>query len=161
MGFKLGTARQPYAVNGEIKSKLSFKNSPYDKDGLSVPGNPVIRVPLPDSIMAEANGPNHHTDPNTIYLNDKIDPNSSLAREVINHEMIHMTDMKISPNKLSYTDNSVIHEGTVYPRKDINGKDMIQDIETGEWKIAGHPSFPWEKDADILEMKSNDADIQG
>ena len=35
MGYKLGTARQPYAVNGEIKSKLTFKNSPYDKDGLS------------------------------------------------------------------------------------------------------------------------------
>ena len=70
MGFKLGTSRQPYAVNGEIKSKLSFKNSPYNEDGLSVPGNPVIRVSLPDDIIAEANGPDHPKHPNSIYLNE-------------------------------------------------------------------------------------------
>ena len=150
MGFKLGTSRQPYAVNGEIKSKLTFKNSPYDEDGLSVPGNPVIRVPLPDGIVAEANGPNHPEHPNSIYLNEKVDPNSETARETLNHEMIHMTAMKISPNKLSYTDNSVTYEGSIYPRKTRSGKDMIQDIETGKWKEAGDHAWPWEKDADIV-----------
>jgi len=150
MGFKLGASRQPYAVNGEIKSKLSFKNSPYDKDGLSVPGNPVIRVPLPDDIIAEANGPNHPEHPSSIYLNDKVDPNSELAKEALNHEMIHATAMKISPGKLSYTDDTVTYEGIVYPRKTINGKDMIRDVQTGRWKEAGSSSLPWEKDADIL-----------
>ena len=158
MGFKLGTSRQPYAVNGEIKSKLSFKNSPYNEDGLSVPGNPVIRVPLPDDIIAEANGSDHPEHPNSIYLNDRVYPESDLAKKALNHEMIHMTAMKISPNKLSYTDNSVTYEGHVYPRQTINGKDMIQDIETGEWKVAGDDTLPWEKDANIL-TGGDDADI--
>ena len=150
MGFKLGTTRQPYAVNGEIKSKLSFKNSPFDKDGLSVPGNPVLRVPLPDDIIAEANGPNHPQHPNSIYLNDKVDPNSDLAKKALNHEMVHATAMKISPNKLSYTDDNVTYEGSVYPRQMINGVDAIQDIETGEWKEAGDHAWPWERDANEL-----------
>ena len=149
MAFKLGKARQPYAVNGEIKSKLSFKNSPYDKDGLSVPGNPVVRVPLPDGIIAEANGSDHPEHPNSIYLNDKIDPNSDLAKQALNHEMIHATAMKISKNKLSYTDDTVTYEGNVYPRKDIEGKDMIQDIETGQLKEVGDHTWPWEKDANM------------
>ena len=150
MGFKLGTSRQPYAVGGEIKSKLSFKNSPHNKDGLSVPGTPVLRVPLPDGIIAEANGENHPKHPYTIYLNDKVDPSSDLAKKTLNHEMIHMTAMKISPSKLSYTDDSITYEGEVYARKDINGKDMIQDIETGEWKEAGDHAWPWEKDANNI-----------
>ena len=61
--------------------------------------------------------------------------------------------------KQGYTDNTMTYEGTVYPRQTRNGNDMIQDVVTGQWKIAGDPSWPWEKDADILEMKSNDADI--
>ena len=155
MAFKLGTARQPYAVNGEIKSKLSFKNSPLNEDGVSVPGNPVIRVPLEGGIIAEANGPNHPEHPNSIYLNDKVDPESDLAKQALNHEMIHATAMKISPNKLAYTDDSVTYEGNVYPRKDIEGKDMIQDIETGQWKEAGDETWPWEKDANMLTSNTN------
>ena len=150
MGFKLGTSRQPYAVGGEIKSKLSFKNTSSDKDGLSVPGNPVVRVPLPDNIIAEANGPNHPQHPNSIYLNDRVDPESDLAKDTLKHEMVHLTAMKISPNKLSYTDNSITYEGSVYTRKQIEGKDMIMDIETGEWKEAGEHSWPWEKDANSI-----------
>ena len=64
--------------------------------------------------------------------------------------MIHATAMKISPNKLSYTDDSVTYEGSIYPRHQIDGKDMIMDIETGGWKEAGDRSLPWEKDANIL-----------
>ena len=150
MGFKLGTSRQPYAVGGEIKSKLAFKNSPYNEDGLSVPGNPVIKASLPDNIIAEANGPDHPEHPNSIYLNDRIDPESDLAKRALNHEMIHATAMKISPNKLSYTDNNVTYEGSIYPRQQIEGKDMIMDIETGEWKEAGDRSLPWEKDANSI-----------
>jgi len=155
MAFKLGTARQLYAVNGEIKSKLAFKNSPLNEDGLSVPGNPVIRTSLPDDIIAEANGPNHPEHPSSIYLNDKVDPESDLAKQALNHEMIHATAMKISPNKLSYTDDSVTYEGTVYPRQTRDGRDMIQDIETGQWKEAGEHSWPWEEDANILTSNNN------
>ena len=150
MGFILGTSRQPYAVGGEIKSKLSFKNSPLNEDGLSVPGNPVIRVPLPDDIIAEANGSDHPEHPNSIYLNDRVDPESDLAKDTLKHEMIHLTAMKISPNKLSYTDDSVTYEGSVYPRQTIEGKDMIMDIETGQWKEAGDSAWPWEKDANSI-----------
>ena len=150
MAFKLGTSRQPYAVSGEIKSKLAFKNSPLNEDGLSVPGNAVIRVPLSDGIIAEANGPNHPKHPNSIYLNDIVDPESDLAKQALNHEMIHATAMKISENKLAYTDDSITYEGEVYPRKTRYGKDMIQDIETGQWKEAGHETWPWEKDTNLM-----------
>ena len=102
MGFKLGTSRKPYADRGEIKHKLTFK-----KDQPSIPGNPIIRVPLPDDIIAEANGPNHPKHPNSIYLNEKVDYNSDMAKLTLQHEMRHLTAMKISPGKLSYTDNSV------------------------------------------------------
>ena len=61
--------------------------------------------------------------------------------------MVHLTAMKISPGKLSYTDDSVTYEGRTYPRKEINGQDMIMDINTGEWKEAGSSDWKWEKDA--------------
>ena len=117
MGFKLGRAKAVTAVGGVLKSKLSFKKHPS-----SIPGNAIIRKQLPDDIVAEANSPAHSRDANTIYLNKNIDPNSNLAKEALKHEMVHMTAMKISPGKLSYTDNSITYEGTTYPRKDINGK---------------------------------------
>ena len=149
MAYKLGTSKQLYAVGGEIKGKLSFKNSPRDMDGLSVPGNPIIRMPLEEGVFAEANGPNHDEHPNSIYINEKVDINTPMAEFALNHEMRHLTAMKISPNKLSYTDDSVTYEGDVYPRKDRYGKDMIQDIHTGEWKESGHPEWPWERDANM------------
>ena len=155
MSFKLGTSRQPYAVGCEIKSKLAFKNSPLNEDSLSVPGNAIIRVPLENDVIAEANGPNHPEHPSSIYLNDRVDPESDLAKQALNHEMIHATAMKISPNKLSYTDDSITYEGNVYPRKTRYGKDMIQDIETGKWKEAGDHNWPWEKDADIITSNPN------
>ena len=74
MAYKLGTSKQLYAVGGEIKGKLSFKNSPRDMDGLSVPGNPIIRMPLEEGVFAEANGPNHDEHPNSIYINEKVPP---------------------------------------------------------------------------------------
>ena len=151
MGFKLGRARAVTAVGGVLKSKLSFKKHPS-----SIPGNAIIRKDLPDNIIAEANSPAHGKDANTIYLNKKIDPNSELAKDALKHEMIHLTAMKISPGKLSYTDNSITYEGRDYPRKDINGKDMIMDVNTGEWKEAGSEEWPWEKDAnEIMNYKKS------
>ena len=47
--------------------------------------------------------------------------------------------------KLAYDDNSVIYNGEIFPRKDINGKDMIE--VDGKWKEAGSEGFPWEREA--------------
>ena len=46
MGFKLGTERGLEATNGEIKTKMRFGKQSGDEG--SVPGTPVIRVPLED-----------------------------------------------------------------------------------------------------------------
>jgi hypothetical protein len=135
MGFKLGKARQPYMSKGEITSKLSF-----DKEAggeASIPGTPVIRKPLAEGILGEANMDG------SIYISDKIIPGSEEERQVINHEMRHATDMKLG--KLAYTDDSVTYNGEVYPRRTINGKDMI--IVDGVAKEAGSEDFPWEDDA--------------
>jgi len=138
MAFKLGSERGNHAIGGEIKTKLRFHQESGDPD-VSVPGTPVIRKKLATGIMGEANADG------SIYINDRIPPGSELERQTINHEMRHATDMKISPNKLSYTDDYVRYNGVTYPRETINGKDMIQ--VDGEWKEAGSHDFPWENDA--------------
>ena len=135
MGFKLGSERGNYAVAGEIKTKMRFgKDSGGDA---SVPGVPVIRKPLEEGVMGEANMDG------SIYINENIIPGSEEERKVINHEMRHATDMRIG--KLAYNDDSVTYNGEVFPRMDINGKDMI--LVEGEWKEAGDTGFPWEDDA--------------
>ena len=136
MGFKLGKNRGNYAVNGEIKTKLRFGKKSGDSD-VSVPGTPIIRKPLEESIMGEANMDG------SIYISDKIIPGSKEEKQVINHEMRHATDMKLG--KLAYGDDFVKYNGETYPRKTINGKDMI--IVDGVAKEAGSEDFPWEKEA--------------
>ena len=135
MGFKLGKARQPYMSYGNLRSKLKFGGE--QGGDASVPGTPVIRKPLAEGILGEANMDG------SIYISDKIIPGSEEERQVINHEMRHATDMKLG--KLAYTDDSVTYNGKVYPRKTINGKDMI--IVDGVAKEAGSEDFPWEDDA--------------
>ena len=136
MGFKLGKNRGNYAVNGIIKTKMRFGPEAGDKD-ISVPGTPVIRLPLDEGILGEANMDG------TIYINENIQPGSEEERQVINHEMRHATDMKLG--KLAYGDDFVMYNGKVYPRRTINGKDMI--IVDGVAKEAGDEGFPWEEDA--------------
>jgi len=129
MGFKLGSQRGNYAINGEIKTKMNFgKNSGGDG---SVPGTPVISKKLGKGIMGEANNDG------TIFLTDKISPNSEKAKEVIMHEMVHMTDMKIG--KLAYNDNYIKWNGEIYDRKD--GHILYND----EWIQEGSKDFPWEQ----------------
>ena len=129
MGFKLGSQRGNYAINGEIKTKMNFgKNSGGDG---SVPGTPVISKKLGGGIMGEANNDG------TIFLTDKIDPNSQQAKEVIMHEMVHMTDMRIG--KLAYDDDHIKWNGEIYDRKD--GKIFYNN----EWVPEGSKDFPWEK----------------
>ena len=135
MGFKLGSERGNYAVSGEIKTKMRFGKQTGEAS--STPGTPIIRVPLDEGIMGEANMDG------TIYVNKNIIPGSEEDRQVINHEMRHDTDMKIG--KLAYSDDSVTYNGVDYPRRDINGVDSI--LVNGEWKEAGDTGFPWENDA--------------
>ena len=135
MGFKLGKARQPEMTYGSLRSKLKFGGEA--SSDASIPGTPVIRKPLAEGILGEANMDG------SIYISDKIIPGSEEERQVINHEMRHATDMKLG--KLAYTDDSVTYNGEVYARKTINGKDMI--IVDGVAKEAGSEDFPWEKEA--------------
>ena len=135
MGFKLGTNRGLEAIGGEIKTKMRFgKKTGGDA---SVPGTPVIRVPLEEGVMGEANMDG------TIYVNENITPGSAEERQVVNHEMRHATDMKLG--KLAYDDNSITYNGEVFLRETRNGKDMI--LVDGSWKEAGDEGFPWEDDA--------------
>ena len=135
MGFKLGKGITPRMTSGKIKTKMTFgKEAGTDA---SVPGTPVIRKPLAPGVMGEANMDG------TIFINSNIVPGSAEEREVVNHEMRHATDMKIG--KLSYGDDFVQFNGVMYPRKTINGKDMI--IVDGKAKEAGSSDFPWENDA--------------
>ena len=136
MGFKLGTARQPYAVSGEIRTKLRFDREGGDPD-LSVPGTPVIRKSLDPGVMGEANMDG------SIFISDQLIPGSFEERQVINHEMRHATDMKVG--KLSYTDDYIMYNGDKFERETIGGKDMIR--VDGQWKEAGDTGFPWEDDA--------------
>jgi len=143
MGFKLGSERGNYAVSGEIKTKMRFgKESGGDA---SVPGTPVIRKPLAEGVMGEANMDG------SIYINELIEPGSPEERDTINHEMRHATDMKIG--KLSYEDDHIMYNGDRFERRDINGIDAI--LVDGEWKEAGDTGFPWENDAN----NGNDGNI--
>ena len=106
MGFKLGKARQPEMTYGTVRSKLNFGGEAGGD--ASVPGTPVIRKPLEEGIMGEANMDG------SIYINENIAPGSEEERQVVNHEMRHSTDMKLG--KLAYSDDSVTYNGQVYPR---------------------------------------------
>ena len=135
MGFKLGKGKRPSMYGGNIKSKMRFGQEAGGD--ASVPGTPVIRKPLEEGVLGEANMDG------SIYISDKIIPGSEEERQVINHEMRHSTDMKTG--KLAYGDDFVKFNGVTYPRQTINGKDMI--IVDGVAKEAGDGGFPWEDDA--------------
>jgi len=133
MGFKLGTSRGNYADRGEIKTKLSFTRNQQ----ATIPGTPIIAMPLEEGIMGEANMDG------TIFINETIDPNSAEYRQVVNHEMRHATDMRLG--KLAYDDDHIMYNGDRFERKDIDGVDSI--LVEGKWKEAGDTGFPWEDDA--------------
>ena len=135
MGFKLGRERGLEATGGEIKTKMRFGKQSGGEG--SVPGTPVIRVPLEEGVMGEANMDG------SIYVNENIIPDSYEDRQVINHEMRHATDMKIG--KLAYEDDHIMYNGERFERMDIDGVDSI--LVDGEWKEAGDTGFPWENDA--------------
>ena len=135
MGFKLGRGKRSVMRGGIIRSKMRFGQEAGSD--ASVPGTPVIRKPLAEGILGEANMDG------SIYINENIVPGSKEEAQVLSHEMRHSTDMKIG--KLAYGDDFVKWNGNIYPRQDINGKDMIK--VDGQWKEAGAHSFPWEEEA--------------
>ena len=135
MAYKLGKGYKPYMTSGNLRTKMRFGQEAGSD--ASVPGTPVIRKPLGEGILGEANMDG------SIYISDKIEPGSFEERQVINHEMRHATDMKIG--KLAYGDDFVKWNGNIYPREDRNGKDMIK--VDGQWKEAGTHDFPWEEEA--------------
>ena len=135
MGFKLGTERGLEATGGEIKTKMRFGKQTGGEE--SVPGTPVIRVPLEEGTMGEANMDG------SIYIDENLTPGSHDFNQTLNHEMRHATDMKIG--KLAYSDDDVTYNGETFARETRNGKDMIK--VDGRWKEAGHTGFPWESDA--------------
>jgi len=133
MGFKMGSNRGLEANNGEIKTKLSFTRNQQ----ATIPGTPIIAMPLAEGIMGEANMDG------TIFVSNKLDPDSAEYRQVINHEMRHATDMKLG--KLAYDDDHIMYNGERFEREDKNGVDSI--LVDGKWKEAGDTGFPWENDA--------------
>ena len=135
MSFKLGKGKRPAMYGGTIRSKMRFGQEAGGD--ASVPGTPVIRRPLEEGVLGEANMDG------SIYISDEIQPGSEEERQVVNHEMRHATDMKTG--KLAYGDDFVKLNGVTYPRQTINGKDMI--IVDGVAKEAGDGGFPWENDA--------------
>jgi len=139
MGFKLGKERGLEATGGEIKTKMRFGKQAGEEG--SVPGTPVIRVPLEDGdnfeILGEANMDG------SIYISDKLEPGSFEDRQTISHEMRHATDMRLG--KLSYEDDHIMYNGDRFERMDIDGVDSI--LVDGKWKEAGDAGFPWEDDA--------------
>ena len=135
MGFKLGTERGLEVTGGEIRNKMRFHQEAGGD--ASVPGTPVIRMDLEPGVMGEANMDG------SIYISDRIIPDSFDERQVVSHEMRHATDIKIG--KLEYADDYIKWNGITFPRQTINGKDMIQ-VE-GRWKEAGDGGFPWENEA--------------
>tara|TARA_R110000787_G_scaffold129002_2_gene240791 strand:- start:738 stop:1166 length:429 start_codon:yes stop_codon:yes gene_type:complete len=133
VGFKLGKQKGFQANNGEIKTKFSFRRN----EQATIPGVPIIAKPLGEGIMGEANMDG------TIFVSNKLDPESFEYRQVINHEMRHATDMKLG--KLAYDDDHIMYNGERFERQDINGVDSI--LVEGQWKEAGDTGFPWEDDA--------------
>mgnify|MGYP003138479661 CR=1 FL=1 len=100
-------------------------------NGIDIPGVPVYRKPLDEGILGEANNDG------TIFISDEIEPGSPLEKEVLAHEMKHMTDMALG--KIDYGDNWVEYNGKRFERKD--GKIKYN----GKWYPEGDKRLPWEQ----------------
>ena len=105
-------------------------NSRFGADGEACPGTPLFRKDLDEGVQAEAN------DDGSIYIDISVCPGSAEERQILMHEMKHITDMKTG--KLVYTDDSITWNGNKYPRKD--GQIYFE----GKWQEEGTETFPWE-----------------
>ena len=95
------------------------------------PGTPLYRKKLDGGIQAEANKDG------TIFIDESVEEGSAQERQILSHEMRHLTDMKIG--KLAYDDDYIKWNGKEYPRK--QGKILFD----GEWGPEGGKDFPWEQ----------------
>ena len=100
---------------------MAFKlgKPPYDKKLFSTP---IYHVDMEDDVMGKANNNG------TIIINKDVDP--SRTKDVINHEMVHIDQMK--RGDLNYDDKNVYWKGKVYPRSKMN---------------EGAKNLPWEAEA--------------
>ena len=129
MGFKLGKRTGPKMSYGNLRTKMRFGQEAGGD--ASVPGTPIIRKPLDEGILGEANMDG------SIYISDQIIPGSHEEKQVIIHEMVHMTDMKTG--KLGYTDEAVTYMGETFPRH----KGRI--LYNKQWVPEGSKDLPWER----------------
>ena len=98
---------------------MAFKlsNAPY-----KIANTPIYNVPMEEGVMGKANNNG------TIILNKDLDP--SQCQDVINHEMVHIEQMK--RGDLDYDDNFVYWKGKKYSRADMK---------------EGAKNLPWENEA--------------
>tara|TARA_R100000655_G_scaffold48188_1_gene85587 strand:- start:2731 stop:3093 length:363 start_codon:yes stop_codon:yes gene_type:complete len=95
------------------------------------PGTPLYRKKLDKGIQGEAN------DDGTIFISQDVEKGSEEERQILTHEVKHLTDMKTG--KLKYDDNWIKYNGVEYPR----AQGMI--LYEGEWTPEGSKDFPWEQ----------------
>ena len=98
---------------------MAFKlnNAPY-----KINNTPIYNVPMEDGVMGKANNNG------TIILNKDLSPLQ--RQDVINHEMIHLNQMK--RGDLDYDDDFVYWKGKKYSRADMK---------------EGAKNLPWEAEA--------------
>ena len=98
---------------------MAFKltNPPYKIDN-----TPIYNVDMEESVMGKANKNG------TIILNKDLNP--SQCQDVINHEMVHIDQMK--RGDLDYDDDFVYWKGKKYSRADMK---------------EGAKNLPWEAEA--------------
>ena len=119
-GFKL-----PSSKTTSQEPSLHFGNEEAS------PGTPLYRKKLDGGILAEANKDG------TIFIDESVEPGSKKEREVLMHEMKHLTDIKVG--RLAYEDEWIKWDGQKYPRK--KGKILYE----GQWAPEGDTNFPWER----------------
>ncbi len=100
---------------------MAFKlnNPPYNKKLFTTP---IYHVEMEDSVMGKANNNG------TIIINKDVDP--SRTQDVINHEMVHIDQMK--RGDLDYDDDNVYWKGKTYSRAKMD---------------EGNAKLPWEDEA--------------
>ena len=103
----------------KIKQFMAFKldNPPYSSDN-----TPIYRVDMEDGVLGKANNNC------TIILN--INLSADKEQEVINHEMVHIDQMK--RGDLDYDNKNVYWKGKKYSRAQMK---------------EGAKNLPWEKEA--------------
>lgn len=119
MAFKLGSNKG----NKDFKLKIGGTHE-------TIGGCRIERVELPEGVMGEA-----HKE-GVIYISNAIDPESEQYRRVLQHEMKHMTHMKLG--RVDYDDDYVYWDGNKHERKDgyINYE--------GKMYPEGDVELPWE-----------------